>query len=164
MNEDEIQLVYTPVPHIESRTIECDVPAFANWLNDIADKVNLHDLRIIKLSEEVAKLRDEVACLDEEVEDLKRRMDEQEACCISNTERIEYLEEQLSGVNNIFQTLDDRIQWFYDKLPTGTGNIPNDWMLALGNINVMSANGGTPSMNTGIFTSMQIENNDVYFY
>lgn len=38
-----------------------------------------------------------------------------------------------------------------------------NYKIAVGNINVLSANGGTPSTNVGIITSSSIENNDVYF-
>lgn len=190
--------VYTPIPHINSETIDCNTPEFAKWLNEVVDAVNLHDLRLIELTNQVKDLANEVACLDDEVEALKIRVSDLEACCDEANNRLTYLEEQLLSVNGVFQMLQDQLDWIYNHLPNGTGNIPDNWYFAMGehweideiwadvqwiysrlpatksaipanfkfamgNINVMSANSGTPSLNIGIFTSRTINNNDIYF-
>ena len=82
--------------------------------------------------------------------------------CQVHEERITFLEEQLGGVNNIINEVNTRVDWIYNRLPGATGVIPDDWRFAMGNINLTSANGGTPSMLCGIYTSMQLEDNDVY--
>ena len=144
------QPVYVPIPYINSKTIECDPVAFANWLNELVDKVNYHDLKLTELIKKVEKLTSEVACLDEKVKEIENR--------------VKVLEEFLNGTNNIFKELNDRIDWIYNHLPSGTGNIPDDWKFGMGNINVMSGNNGTPSLSVGIFTGLSIEENDIYFW
>lgn len=156
-------LVYTPLVHIDSKTIECNIPAFTIWLNDLVDQVNTNTQRIIQLIDLVEKLRNEVACLQEEINLLKERVTALEACCEEAKARLTEIENWQTTVNNRLDNLEDRVQWLYDHLPATTGLIPADFRFAMGNINVMSANGGTPSLNIGIFTSRQIENNDLYF-
>lgn len=156
--------VYIPIPHITTKTIECDVVAFANWLNDIADKVNYHDLKLVELIKKVEKLTSELACLEERVNEIDNRLKVVEEKLRDLETRIQHLEEFLNGTNNIFKEINDRINWIYDHLPSGTGNIPDNWKFGMGNINVMSGNNGNPSLSIGIFTNLAIEENDVYFW
>ena len=158
------QPVYVPIPYINSKTIECDPVAFANWLNGLVDKVNYHDLKLTELIKKVEKLTYEVACLDEKVKELEKRLKVVEDKIKEIENRVKVLEEFLNGTNNIFKELNDRIDWIYNHLPSGTGNIPDDWKFGMGNINVMSGNNGTPSLNIGIFTGLSIEENDIYFW
>lgn len=66
-------------------------------------------------------------------------------------------------IYQIVNLVDDKINWYDGRLPRAKASLPADFKLAFGNINVMSANGGTPSLNIGIFTGGAIENNDIYF-
>lgn len=66
-------------------------------------------------------------------------------------------------IYQIVNLVDDKVNWYDTRLPRAKGSLPADFKMAFGNINVMSANGGTPSLNIGIFTSGAIENDDVYF-
>lgn len=66
-------------------------------------------------------------------------------------------------VYQMLNLVNDKINWYDQRLPRPKASMPADFKMAFGNINVMSANGGTPSLGIGIFTSAAIENNDVYF-
>lgn len=124
--------VYTKMPHIGSQTVECHPVDTANWLNDMADRTNAHDLMIIDLTKLVKKLANEVACLDEELKNTNKRVKQLEQCCDEAKGRIQHLEENLGGNNNIFNMMDERIRWFEEKLPTGKGNIPDSWKFGMG--------------------------------
>ena len=66
-------------------------------------------------------------------------------------------------IYQIVNLVDDKVNWYDARLPRAKGSLPSDFKMAFGNINVMSANGGTPSLNIGIFTSGAVENDDLYF-
>ena len=66
-------------------------------------------------------------------------------------------------IYQIVNLVDDKVNWYDQRLPRTKASMPADFKMAFGNINVMSANSGTPSLNVGIFTSNAIENNDLYF-
>ena len=66
-------------------------------------------------------------------------------------------------IYQIVNLVDDKVNWYDTRLPQTKAAMPADFKMAFGNINVMSANSGTPSLSVGIFTSGAIENADLYF-
>ena len=66
-------------------------------------------------------------------------------------------------IYQIVNLVDDKVNWYDTRLPRTKAAMPADFKMAFGNINVMSANSGTPSLSVGIFTSGAIENADLYF-
>lgn len=151
-----------PIESISSDKIECDIVYLTDWLNRLAEQTNIN-------CEVNSEAIDKINELNSRVECLEARMDkaDQDISDIYNIleeygDRLNFLEEQLGSVNGVINEIKQQLQWFYDRLPGATGVIPTDWKFAMGNINVTSANGGTPSMNCGIYTAMQLEDNDIY--
>lgn len=177
--------VYSPLPHINSQTVECNPVELTNWLNQLVDRINDHSYRIIEIVNAVQELQEAVICLDEEIQLLKVRVDALEQWRIIVDQTLDSLQQQINNIQQqidiinqeiaqINQTLADHssriislesdMAWFYSKLPRSKESLPSDFRFGMGNINVMSANGGSASTAIGIFTSSGIENNDIYFY
>lgn len=180
-----IRFVYTPMQHITTSVVECNPAEFVNWLNALVDKVNEHDYKIVQLINAVQELQNAIICLEELYRELESRVTDLEEWrptvelrltqlqdLIDNLQQqVNVINDQINSLTNIVNDHEGRItilesdmSWWYSKLPRSKGSIPGDFRIGFGNINVMSANSGTPSLNIGIFTSAAIENNDVYFY
>lgn len=180
-----LRVAYSPLPHINSDTIECNIAEFTKWLNNLVDKVNEHEYRIIQLINAVQELQNAVLCLDEALTALTERVVSLEEWrptvelrLTQLQDMIDNLQQQINVINNQLTLLTNMVNdhenrinilegdmaWWYSKLPRSKGSIPESFRIGFGNINVMSANGGTPSLSIGIFTSGAIENDDVYFY
>lgn len=180
-----LTVVYTPLPHINSKTIECNSAALADWLNDMADRVNDHSYRIIQLINAVQELANAVMCLEEMLGPLGERITELENWRVTANERMDSLQSLINSINTAINTINNELAsltntvnnnhgprivnletdmtWFNERLPRSKTGMPESYKLAMGNINVMSAGGGTPSLDIGIFTSGAIENNDLHF-
>lgn len=181
----DLHIVYDPLTHITTDTIECDPAGFARWLNALVDRVNQHDYMLVKLIEAVKELRDAIICLEEALRELELRVEELEIwreavelTLINLQNQIDNLQQQINVINNRLTAIENTLanhetritnleadlSWYNARLPRAKSSIPTSMKFAMGNINVMSANGGTPSLDVGIFTSAAIENNDIYFY
>lgn len=180
-----LRVIYTPLSYITTDTIECNPAEFANWLNQMVDRVNEHEYRIIQLINAVQELQNAIICLEELYRELEQRVTELEEwrptvelrltqlqdLINSLQQQINVINDQIESLTNIVNNHESRLvtieadmSWWYSKLPRSKGSLPSDFRIGFGNINVMSANSGTPSLNIGLFTSSAIENNDVYFY
>ena len=71
----------------------------------------------------------------------------------------------LDTIEGLIEMVNGRVDLLYSWLPIPYGMIdPKGWKFAMGNINVMSDNNQTPSIDgAGIYTSGTIEDNDIYF-
>lgn len=184
-------LTPTPIRPISSKTIECDPVGFAQWLNDLADLLNYTNRITIKNYNDIRDLERRVECLEYKVEDLEIRVTALEKCCKFLRDHLPFnmdtpppnwtfaggdlsvIHQDISNDGDIYKIVNlvdnkanynrSRINWWDNRLPRPQASMPADFKVAFGNINVMSANGGTPSLNVGIFTSNAIENNDLYF-
>ena len=153
------------IPPIDEKTIECNLTRFTAWLNKLAEQVNYLSCLYLDMKKIVQENRERIICLESRVDNLEEIIKEIQA----KIEQIENLLEQILGgsgdFNEAINLLNSRIDFLYDLLPIPYGLIPaKGWKFAMGNISVMSANGGTPSVDgPGIFTAGVIENNDIYF-
>lgn len=160
---DYYQSTYEELPHIDQRTIECDLRKFTRWLNDLVDRINW-------LTNLYVKLKEQVDINTEDIRQLKIRMTNVENRVTSLENRVTNLEEivnnlDLDTIEGLIAMVNGRVDLLYSWLPIPYGMIdPKGWKFAMGNINAMSANNGTPSIDgPGIFTSGSIEDNDIYF-
>ena len=160
------------IPYIDQKTIECNLTRFTAWLNRLVDQVNYLSCLYLDLKAMVLENRQRIECLESRVDRLEERVSSLE-------ERVRTIEEALglidARVTNLIDSLGDvinnisqvaeNVSRLYSYLPTSITNIDNyGWKFGMGNINVMSANSGTPAISgPGIFTSAAIENNDIYF-
>ena len=142
------------IPYIDQKTIECNLTRFTAWLNRLVDQVNYLSCLYLDLKTMVLENRERIICLESRVDRLEERVTALE-------ERVTTIEEALGLIDAIAEN----VSRLYSYLPTSITNIDNyGWKFGMGNINVMSANSGTPAINgPGIFTSAAIENNDIYF-
>ena len=152
----------TPIESISSDKIECDIVYFTDWLNRLAELSNKNCQVNAEVVDKVNELNQRMECVEARLDAIDQDLTEIWNKINNHEERIKFLEEQLGGVNSIINEVNVRVDWIYNRLPGATGVIPDDWRFAMGNINLTSANGGTPSMLCGIYTSMQLEDNDVY--
>ena len=160
------------IPAIDQKTIECNLTRFAEWLNRLVDQVNYLSCLYLDLKDIVLDNRHRIECLEGRVDTLETTVADHETR-ISDLERRMGLAEtaitNLSGdVNNLVNNLStavSRVNKLYSYLPVSTEVLDQrGWKFGMGNINVMSANNGTPAITgPGIFTSDAIENNDLYF-
>jgi hypothetical protein len=153
------------IPPIDEKTIECNITRFAAWLNKLAEQVNYLSCLYLDMKAIVKENRERIICLESKVENIEEAIQEIQ----NKIEQIENLIEQILGgsgdINQAINLLNGRIDFLYSLLPIPYGLISaKGWKFAMGNINVMSANSGTPSVDgPGIFTAGVIENNDLYF-
>jgi uncharacterized coiled-coil protein SlyX len=160
------------IPYIDQKTIECNLTRFADWLNRLVDQVNYLSCLYLDLKEVVLENRHRIECLESRVDELERTVANHETR-IGNLEtrmgtaetNINNLTTALGDVINNVATATSRINKLYSYLPVSTDILDQRaWKFGMGNINVMSANNGTPAITgPGIFTSNSIENNDLYF-
>lgn len=167
------------IPYIDQKTIECNLTRFTDWLNRLVDQVNYLSCLYLNMKEVVKENRRRIECLEERMDTVETRVDGLET-------RVEALETRMgtaeTRINNILGDIDDihnditeinsnlitvqnEVNKLYSYLPVTTSVLDQrGWKFGMGNINVMSANSGTPAITgPGIFTSDAIENNDLYF-
>ena len=149
---------------INTNTIECDPVGFANWLNDLREVVNQQSRLIMNFSERLTKVEYDISCIFAEIAAIKLRLDTLEQCCEDVQQTLIDIQADINTLNNRVTNLEADMSWFIARLPATQAAVPAGFKFGMGNINVMSANGGTPSLNIGIFTSLVIEDNDIYFW
>lgn len=162
----EVEQIVTQLGHIDQHTIECDLRAFTAWLNKLVDQLN-YTTRIAVYAKELAEKNEKRICM------LEKRVDAIEKELIAIKERITNLEKRMDKaeadiiqLGDIINVVNQRVDNLYRWLPVPYGLIDGyGWKFAMGNINVMSANGGTPALppGVGIYTSPTLEDNDIYF-
>lgn len=163
MNEDAVNLTFE-LDHIDQQTIECDLRAFTSWLNHLVDQLN-YTTKIAIYAKDLAESNERRICL------LEKRVDKIEKDIIELGDRVTIVEGDIINIkkdievlNKVIDQVNSRVDMLFSWLPIPYGMIdPKGWKFAMGNINVMSNNNGTPSLDIGLFTSQQIENNDIYF-
>ena len=150
---------------IDQRTIECDLRKFTDWLNRMADQVNWITSVYVALKKIVDELVIKVKYLEDRVEYLETKVEELETRVEVVEHDVEEMKREIEALRELIDLLNGRIDMLYGWLPIPYGMIPErGWKFAMGNINVMSDNSGSPStMGPGIFTSGDIEDNDLYF-
>lgn len=153
----------TQIPHIDQRTIECDLSAFTRWLNALADQVNWLTNVYLELKEQVDINTEDIRKLKIRVTNLENRMDNLE-------NRVTHLEEivnnlDLDAIQQLIDMVNSRIDLLYSWLPVPYGMIPSlGWKFAMGNINATSTTDAPTNINgPGIYTSGAIEDNDINF-
>lgn len=163
MDEENVTIT-TELSHIDQHTIECDLRAFTSWLNRLVDQLN-YTTRIAIYAKNLAEKNEKRICLlEERVENLEqivlnidRRLTKAEGDIINIFQQLDILENTINQVNA-------RVDLLYSWLPIPYGMIdPKGWKFAMGNINCMSDNGGTPNLDIGIITHYDIKDNDIYF-
>lgn len=153
------------IPPIDSKTIECNITRFAAWLNRLAEQVNYLSCLYLDMKQVVQENRERIICLEGRVDGLEETINNID----QRLTNLENLVNQLIGgsgdITEALNLINGRIDFLYDLLPIPYGLLPGKgWKFAMGNINVMSANNGAPSVDgPGIFTAGVIENNDLYF-
>lgn len=151
------------LPHIDQNVIECDLRAFTRWLNSLVDNVNWLSKAYLEMKDKVDDHEQRIKCLEERVDSLEERMDHMEECCEEVRDWIAHYD--ISAIEQAINMVNGRVDNLYRWLPIPYGLIDGKgWKFAMGNISVMSDNNETPSIDgAGIYTSGQIENNDLYF-
>ena len=160
------------IPYIDQKTIECNLTRFTAWLNRLVDQVNYLSCLYLDLKTMVLENRERIICLESRVDRLEERVTAleervttiEEALGLINT-NISNLTNAINNLTNNISQVAENVSRLYSYLPTSITDIDNyGWKFGMGNINVMSANSGTPAISgPGIFTSAAIENNDIYF-
>lgn len=160
------------IPYIDQKTIECNLTRFTAWLNRLVDQVNYLSCLYLDLKAMVLENRQRIECLESRVDRLEERVSSLEERVRTIEEALGLIDARVTNlidsvgdvINNISQVAEN-VSRLYSYLPTSITNIDNyGWKFGMGNINVMSANSGTPAISgPGIFTSAAIENNDIYF-
>lgn len=158
-----IESVNERLPHIDQRTIECDLRKFTRWLNDLVDRINWLTNIYVELKTQVDKNKEDIRLIKQRVTNLETRVDNLESRVTNIENALANID--LDTINNLIGMVNGRIDLLYSWLPIPYGMIdPKGWKFAMGNINVMSNNDGTPSVDgAGVFTSNTIEDNDIYF-
>lgn len=153
------------IPPIDQKTIECNLTRFTEWLNNLAEQVNYLSCLYLDMKKIVQENRERIICLEGKVEVIENRLDLLDGRVTNIEGDLVEIHNDIQNINNALELIDSRIDFLYSLLPIPYGLIgAKGWKFAMGNINVMSANNGTPSIDgPGIFTSGVIENNDLYF-
>ena len=162
--DDSLYTGYT-VPPIDQKTIECNLTRFTEWLNKLAEQVNYLSCLYLDMKTIVQDNRHRIERLEYDLEQLENRVDEIDTRLTNLETIVNNLIGGSGDLNDAINLLNNRIDFLYDLLPIPYGLLPGKgWKFAMGNINIMSANSGTPSTSgPGIFTNDVIENNDLYF-
>jgi hypothetical protein len=153
----------TQIPHIDQRTIECDLSAFTRWLNALADQVNWLTNVYLELKEQVDINTEDIRKLKIRVTNLETRMDNLENRVTNLEEIVNNLD--LDAIQRLIDMVNSRIDLLYSWLPVPYGMIPSlGWKFAMGNINATSTTDAPTDINgPGIYTSGAIEDNDINF-
>jgi hypothetical protein len=153
----------TQIPHIDQRTIECDLSAFTRWLNALADQVNWLTNVYLELKEQVDINTEDIRKLKIRVTNLETRMDNLENRVTNLEEIVNNLD--LDAIQRLIDMVNNRIDLLYSWLPVPYGMIPSlGWKFAMGNINATSTTDAPTDINgPGIYTSGAIEDNDINF-
>ena len=153
----------TQIPHIDQRTIECDLSAFTRWLNALADQVNWLTNVYLELKEQVDINTEDIRKLKIRVTNLETRMDNLENRVTNLEEIVNNLD--LDAIQQLIDMVNSRIDLLYSWLPVPYGMIPSlGWKFAMGNINATSTTDAPTNINgPGIYTSGAIEDNDINF-
>ena len=167
------------IPYINQETIECNLTRFTDWLNRLVDQVNYLSCLYLELRDVVLENRQRIECLEARVDTLTDRVDGLDTR-VTNLETrmgtaetrinnilgdIDTINNNITTINSNLITVQNKVDKLYSYLPVETSVLDQrGWKFGMGNINVMSANSGTPAITgPGIFTSDAIENNDLYF-
>ena len=160
------------IPYIDQKTIECNLTRFADWLNRLVDQINYLSCLYLDLKEVVLENRHRIECLETRVDELERTVANHETRISDLERRMGIVETRIGSMGDTINQLVNNISAatslvnkLYSYLPVSTDILDQRaWKFGMGNINVMSANSGTPAITgPGIFTSDSIENNDLYF-
>lgn len=153
------------IPPIDQKTIECNLTRFTEWLNKLAEQVNYLSCLYLDMKAVVQDNRHRIERLEYDIDQLEARIDDIDARLTNLETIVNNLIGGSGDLNDAINLLNSRIDFLYDLLPIPYGMLPGKgWKFAMGNINIMSANSGTPSTSgPGIFTNDAIENNDLYF-
>ena len=162
---DDLLLSTRELPAIDQRTIECDITHFTRWLNRLADQVNFLTKGYYEMKDTIDDHEQRISCLEEKVAAIEVRLKALEDCCEEVQRILQDIQNQIDTLNQAINMLNQRLDQIYNWLPIPYGMIdPMGWKFAMGNINVMSDNNTTPAIDgAGIYTSGQIEDNDLYF-
>ena len=114
-----LTVVYTPLPHINSKTIECNTPAFTHWLNDMVDRLNDNSYRIVQLVNAVQELTNAVICLEEAVNALTLRVESLE-------EWRPTVEFRLTQLQNLIDSLQGQIDIINGQISTLQNTVNNN--------------------------------------
>lgn len=160
MNSETLEL-----PAISQQTIECDLRAFTRWLNDVKDQVNWLTNVYVALKAQVEENTEQIRLLKIRMTNVENRVTAVENRLTVVEGDVAQIKVDLQNLTAVVQAVSDKLDLLYTWLPVPYGTIdPRGWKFAMGNINTMSANNGTPSISgPGIFTSGNIEDNDIYF-
>lgn len=153
------------IPPIDQKTIECNLTRFTEWLNKLAEQVNYLSCLYLDMKAVVQDNRSRIERLEYDLDQLEETVKAIEARLTTLENTVNTLISGSGDINDAINLLNNRIDFLYDLLPIPYGMLPGKgWKFAMGNINIMSANGGTPSTSgPGIFTNDAIEDNDLYF-
>ena len=153
----------TELPHIDQNTIECDLRAFTRWLNAMADQVNWLTKIYLELKAQVDKNTEDIRQLKVRVTNLEERMTAVENRVTNLEDIVNNLD--LDTIEGLIAMVNGRVDLLYSWLPIPYGMIdPKGWKFAMGNINVMSTTDAPTTVDgPGIYTSGQVEDNDINF-
>lgn len=153
----------TELPHIDQNTIECDLRAFTRWLNTMADQVNWLTKIYLELKAQVDKNTEDIRQLKVRVTNLEERMTAVENRVTNLEDIVNNLD--LDTIEGLIAMVNGRVDLLYSWLPIPYGMIdPKGWKFAMGNINVMSTTDAPTTVDgPGIYTSGQVEDNDINF-
>lgn len=161
--EDNV-IITNQLQHISQETIECDLRAFTHWLNHLVDQLNYTSKIAIYAKLLSEKNEKDICLLTKRVEKLEKRVDELDERVTIVEGDIVNIKRDMAILEQTINQVNARVDLLYKWLPVPYGMIdPLGWKFAMGNINVMSDNNGTPSLNIGLFTDQVIEDNDIYF-
>lgn len=160
---DVIESTYETLPYIDQRTIECDLRKFTRWLNDLVDRINWLTKIYVELKAQVDQNKEDIRVLKNRMTNVENRVTNLEGRVTNLEEIVNNLD--LDTLEGLIEMVNGRIDLLYSWLPIPYGMIdPKGWKFAMGNMNAMSDNNGTPSTDgPGIFTSGSIKDNDIYF-
>ena len=148
---------------INQQTIECDLRTFTLWLNKVVDQVNYLTNVYDDLKVKVESNTNRICELETRMDRVEERVTRLEECC----EEVKAVLGDLTNINQALNMINGRIDFLYDLLPVPYGMLPaKGWKFSMGNINIMTGNGETAPTDTsgyGVFTSGDVEDEDLYF-
>ena len=153
------------IPPLDQKTVECNLTRFVEWLNKLTEQVNYLSCLYLDMKAVVQENRQRIECLEGQLAELTERVNNIDTRLTALETLVNELINGSGDINSALNVINNKLDFLYDLLPIPYGMLPGKgWKFAMGNINVMSANNGTPSTSgPGIFTSDTIEDNDLYF-